>query len=194
VYRVVKERKDSVSQSVAQSRADASSTDDTAISNSDSDEEEKSAEPSLPADQPVFKGHGEPNLRPKELDPSEVNPREVHHVVVPYSQLKYQRMYDWPPEPKYARVQVPPPKPPSSRKSPATRSPASLRRKSFFASSSISLQDDSSPSVRRRSRNFSGDEINFSRRNRAYSGQSSRATTGNTSLAAYDALPAKKKE
>jgi len=188
---VVKERKDEVSQSVEQSRADAPSTDLTAVSISDS-EGEKSAKPSLPADQPVFKGHGEPNLRPKELDPSEVNPKEVHHVVVPYSKLKYQRMYDWPPEPKYARVKIPPPKPPtSSGKSPA--SPASVRRKSFFYSSG-SLPGVESPSIRRRSRAFSSESsINSSRRSGANSGKSSPHAVQNSSIVAFEEYRAKKK-
>lgn len=154
IYRVVKERKVADNEE-NQNQPDTSSTDVTAASLSESDDEEKSAEPSLPDDQPVFKGHGEPNQRPKEVNPDDVNPREVHHVVVPYSQWTYQRMYDWPPEPKYARVKIPPPKAPStSRRSPM--SPSSARRKSFFASSD-SLRDGNSPiSVRRRtvSRNY----------------------------------------
>ena len=34
----------------------------------------------------------------------EADPREIQHVVVPYGPLMYQRFYDWPPEPQYAKV------------------------------------------------------------------------------------------
>lgn len=33
-----------------------------------------------------------------------VDPQQVRSVVVPYGPLKYNRFYDWPPEPEYARV------------------------------------------------------------------------------------------
>lgn len=40
-----------------------------------------------------------------------VDPQQVKQVIVPSSVLKYNRFYDWPPEPEYARVyQSPPPK------------------------------------------------------------------------------------
>eukprot|EP00980_Cylindrotheca_fusiformis_P006234 scaffold1334_cov123-Cylindrotheca_fusiformis.AAC.4 len=40
-----------------------------------------------------------------------VDPQQVKQVIVPSSVLKYNRFYDWPPEPEYARVyQAPPPK------------------------------------------------------------------------------------
>lgn len=40
-----------------------------------------------------------------------VDPKQVKQVVVPSGMLKYNRFYDWPPEPEYARVyQSPPPK------------------------------------------------------------------------------------
>jgi hypothetical protein len=51
-----------------------------------------------PTDQPVFSFH---YRKPGKQD---VDEREVHHVVVPYSPLMYQRFYDWPPEPQYAQV------------------------------------------------------------------------------------------
>lgn len=162
---MVKERKDAVSEIVAEShKADAPSTDVTAVSAGSDSDEDKSTKPSLPTDQPVVRGHGEPNQRMKELDPSEVNPKEVHHVVVPYSQLMYQRMYDWPPEPKYARVRIPPPKAPLSTRK--RISPSSMRRKSFFSSSESLLNGDS-PSMRQRSRAFSSEGSTVSRRNRA---------------------------
>lgn len=57
----------------------------------------------LPSDQPIFtpsdRQTGKPNVSSAPADP-----REVHHVVVPYSRLMYQRFYDWPPEPQYAQV------------------------------------------------------------------------------------------
>lgn len=183
---MVKERKDFVSEIVAETRqSDTRSTDVTAsVSAGSNSDEGESDGPSLPADQPVIKGHGEPNQRQKELDPNEVNPKEVHHVVVPYSQLMYQRMYDWPPEPKYARVRIPPPKPPPSTRK--TTSPASMRRTSFFTSSESLLGGDSSASMRRRrrdSRTFSSDySMTMSRRNRTNSGQSSRSNVQNTSI------------
>jgi len=40
-----------------------------------------------------------------------VDPQQVRQVIVPNSVLKYNRFYDWPPEPEYARVhQSPPPR------------------------------------------------------------------------------------
>jgi len=33
-----------------------------------------------------------------------VDPKQVRNVVVPYGPLKYNRFYEWPPEPQYARV------------------------------------------------------------------------------------------
>lgn len=114
------------------------------------DDEADVAESTLPADQPVFQSHGEPNQKPTELDLSEVNPKEVHHVVVPYSQLKYQRMYDWPPEPQYARVKISPkPKP-----TPTVRKISDSRRSS--------LEDGN---VRRRSRNYAAPSVGQSRKN-----------------------------
>ena len=38
-----------------------------------------------------------------------VEPTQVKKVVVPYGPLKYNRFYDWPPEPQYARVYACPP-------------------------------------------------------------------------------------
>jgi hypothetical protein len=38
-----------------------------------------------------------------------VEPKQVKNIVVPYGPLKYNRFYDWPPEPQYARVYASPP-------------------------------------------------------------------------------------
>ncbi len=38
-----------------------------------------------------------------------VEPKQVKKVVVPYGPLKYNRFYDWPPEPQYSRVYATPP-------------------------------------------------------------------------------------
>lgn len=38
-----------------------------------------------------------------------VEPKQVKNIVVPYSPLKYNRFYDWPPEPEYARAYASPP-------------------------------------------------------------------------------------
>lgn len=38
-----------------------------------------------------------------------VEPKQVKKIVVPYGALKYNRFYDWPPEPAYARVYASPP-------------------------------------------------------------------------------------
>jgi hypothetical protein len=47
-----------------------------------------------------------------------VDPQQVKQVIVPSSVLKYNRFYDWPPEPEYARVyQAPPPRNLSMKKS-----------------------------------------------------------------------------
>jgi hypothetical protein len=59
----------------------------------------------LPLDKPLFttesrKTGNEPR-KPTDL---RVDPREVHHVVVPYGPLFYQRCNDWPPEPQYSKI------------------------------------------------------------------------------------------
>lgn len=59
--------------------------------------------------QPVVKAHAQRDQKPKDLDLNSVNHREVQHVVVPYTPLMYQRFYDWPPEPQFARVKKAPP-------------------------------------------------------------------------------------
>jgi hypothetical protein len=41
---------------------------------------------------------------PRRQNSSSVDPREIHHIVVPYGPLMYQRCNDWPPEPEYAQV------------------------------------------------------------------------------------------
>ena len=59
----------------------------------------------VPSSQPIFtadsrkQGNDQqsPNL-------SSIDPREIHHIVVPYGPLMYQRCNDWPPEPEYAQV------------------------------------------------------------------------------------------
>jgi hypothetical protein len=141
----LRERTASIRQSLDQQAAsageDAPANDGPSKVESAGDDEADVVESTLPGDQPVFQGHAEPNQKPTELDPSEVNPKEVHHVVVPYSQLKYQRMYDWPPEPQYARAKIPPkPKPP-----PVVRKISGSQRSN--------LEDNN---VRQRSRTFSG--------------------------------------
>mmetsp|Transcript_18701 Transcript_18701/g.27673 ORF Transcript_18701/g.27673 Transcript_18701/m.27673 type:complete len:1202 (-) Transcript_18701:122-3727(-) len=60
--------------------------------------------------QPLFKSHPQPNHRYTEINAATINPKKVHHVVVPYSPLKYQnRFYDWPPEPEHCTVKIRPP-------------------------------------------------------------------------------------
>jgi hypothetical protein len=143
-FRLLRERTESIRQRLDQESASAGedapvSGDAPSKVESGGDDDADMIESTLPEDQPVFKSHGEPNQKSTELDLSEVNPREVHHVVVPYSQLKYQRMYDWPPEPQYARVKIPPkPKP-----TPMVRKISDSRRSNL---------DDSN--VRRRSRTY----------------------------------------
>jgi hypothetical protein len=56
----------------------------------------------IPRDQPIISGHMD-NAPPIQLSFDDVNLRELHEVSIPYSQLMYQRMYDWPPEPQYAK-------------------------------------------------------------------------------------------
>jgi len=62
----------------------------------------------IPRDQPLFKAHPPANSRFREIDPATLNPKAIHHAVVPYSPLMYQRFYDWPPEPEYSHVRLPP--------------------------------------------------------------------------------------
>lgn len=70
-----------------------------------------------PEDIPLFTGHPPPNQPAIPIDHMPLNSREVHHVVVPYNQLMYQRFYDWPPEPAYAQVKKKPPEPQPKSKS-----------------------------------------------------------------------------
>jgi hypothetical protein len=56
------------------------------------------------ADQPVFYCHSRKDGVNGPKNRHDVDPREIHRVVVPYGPLMYQRFYDWPPEPQYARV------------------------------------------------------------------------------------------
>jgi hypothetical protein len=59
----------------------------------------------VPQDKPIFtKDSRRQGNDPGSLPDSPVDPREIHHVVVPYSPLVYQRCIDWPPEPEYAQV------------------------------------------------------------------------------------------
>lgn len=54
----------------------------------------------ISSDQPIIFSHTSDNTPPVQR---ECDPREVHEVCVPYSQLTYQRTYDWPPEPRYSK-------------------------------------------------------------------------------------------
>lgn len=59
----------------------------------------------LPKDAPIFTSEDRrPGNEPRNAKPLSDDPREIHHVVVPYTPLKYQRCYDWPPEAQYAQV------------------------------------------------------------------------------------------
>jgi C2 domain len=71
-----------------------------------------------PEDIPLFAGHPLPNQPAIPIDHMPLNSREVHHVVVPYNQLMYQRFYDWPPEPAYAQVKKKSPEPQPKSKNP----------------------------------------------------------------------------
>lgn len=55
--------------------------------------------------QPIISCHTSDNAPPPHLMHGEVDAREIHAVSVPYSQLMYHRMYDWPPEPQYAKCE-----------------------------------------------------------------------------------------
>ena len=59
----------------------------------------------LPIGQPIISAHSEDGTPPLELTRETADAREIHRVSVPYGQLRYNRMYDWPPEAQYARVQ-----------------------------------------------------------------------------------------
>ncbi len=59
----------------------------------------------VPRDQPIISSHTTDNTPPVEVTFDDVDPREVHEVCVPYSQLMYHRMYDWPPEPTFSRCE-----------------------------------------------------------------------------------------
>ena len=62
-------------------------------------------------DQPVFQCHAPANQVLDDTKTSTISNslKGIQHVVVPYSPLNYQRFYDWPPEPEYARVKKGPP-------------------------------------------------------------------------------------
>lgn len=59
----------------------------------------------VPVDKPIFtkesRAAGNEPIRAPSLA---IDPREIHHVVVPYSPLVYQRCNDWPPEHEYSHV------------------------------------------------------------------------------------------
>jgi hypothetical protein len=59
----------------------------------------------IPTDQPIISCHSPDGAAPLGLTHEDVDSRQIHEVSVPYSQLMYQRMYDWPPEAQYARVE-----------------------------------------------------------------------------------------
>jgi hypothetical protein len=59
----------------------------------------------IPTDQPIISCHSSDGAAPLKLTHDDVDSRQIHEVSVPYSQLMYQRMYDWPPEARYARVE-----------------------------------------------------------------------------------------
>jgi hypothetical protein len=59
----------------------------------------------IPTSQPVFTTESRKQGNdPWRQNNSSIDPREIHHVVVPYGPLMYQRCNDWPPEPEYAQV------------------------------------------------------------------------------------------
>lgn len=57
----------------------------------------------LAGDQPIISSHTSDNTAPPNLSIEDLDKREVHQVCVPYSQIKYNRDYHWPPEPRYAK-------------------------------------------------------------------------------------------
>jgi hypothetical protein len=59
----------------------------------------------LPEDQAIVSSHTSDNSPPLSLSRKDVDPREIHQVSVPYSQLMYQRFYDWPPEAQYSKCE-----------------------------------------------------------------------------------------
>ena len=146
LYRLVKERKDAVHKKVAEASAAAGSASSSEESPpADSDKDGKTTEEILLENQPVFTAHAEPNTRLKPVNIRELDPRELHHVVVPYSQLRHQRMYDWPPEPQYARVKIRQPELPIT---------TSQKRKNYAGISEAPLAEGNVPV--RRNRTYSG--------------------------------------
>ena len=115
----------------------------------------------LPEGQMVFTSdHRQPGN--KMPGTSSVDPREVHHVVVPYSPLMYQRFYDWPPEPQYAQVT-----------SVGTRAHAFVKSPSRLQRSELSrARSDTSSSFRKRFQRHRG---------RSYSADSTRSKLSQSS-------------
>lgn len=66
---------------------------------------ERKYQSELPKDQPIISCHNSDNSPPEEKSHAEVDPREIHAVSVPYNQLMYHRMYDWPPDSQYAKCE-----------------------------------------------------------------------------------------
>jgi hypothetical protein len=59
----------------------------------------------VPASQPIFTADSRKQGNdPQNHNVSSIDPLEIHHIVVPYGPLMYQRCNDWPPEPEYAQV------------------------------------------------------------------------------------------
>jgi hypothetical protein len=80
------------------------------IASKDPKESEKKVENDNDTDnvqmsQPVFSTDSRKQGNdPRRQNASSVDPREIHHIVVPYGPLMYQRCNDWPPEPEYTQV------------------------------------------------------------------------------------------
>lgn len=69
------------------------------------DEEDHATNIDNPLGKPVFtKDSRRQGNDPHPIGNEAIEPREIHHVVVPYGPLVYQRCMDWPPEPEYAQV------------------------------------------------------------------------------------------
>jgi hypothetical protein len=59
----------------------------------------------VPLSQPIFTADSRKQGNDARVQSmSSIDPKEIHHIVVPYSPLMYQRCNDWPPEPEYAQV------------------------------------------------------------------------------------------
>ena len=94
-----------------------------------------------PSQQSIFHSHKRQDNSQPTTSSRDVDVHQVQHIVVPYSQFMYQRIYDWPPEKQYSSVI-----PTAKRQLERELSSLSLTSRSTLANSGRKIHDSASPS------------------------------------------------